>query len=220
MRLKFFDSLDFNLNFKPKIKNIGIWKLVKNEMWTEGKNSNAYKRCTHKSILLRLHADNPYCNFFLLNDIELWYPHFLIENFRHFFSISMALLFCVLLQDQHTSRKCYGCKDDSESHKNVTFWIIFLRVTVKRSREKNNSKKQRNSSMLLWQKTVYLKVLLQKMFEITAKEVRLDSRGRLRCGSTDHESYAAWGIQKDGTFNLTRLLLVVISKTFCSKTFK
>ena len=55
----------------------------------------------------------------------------------------------VLLPDQHSSRKCWGCKDDSESHKNVTLRITFLRVMFKRSREKSNSKRQRNSSMLL-----------------------------------------------------------------------
>ena len=40
---------------------------------------------------------------------------------------------------------------------------------VKRSRENSNRKKQRNSSTLLWQKTVYLTVLLQKVFEKTTR---------------------------------------------------
>ena len=49
---------------------------------------------------------------------------------------------------------------------------------------------------------------------------KFGSYGRWRCGSTGHESYTAWGIPWDATVKLTRLLLVVISNTFCSKTFK
>ena len=45
----------------------------------------------------------------------------------------------------------------------------FLRVVFKRSREKSNRKKQRNSNTLMWQKTVYLKILFQKIFEITTR---------------------------------------------------
>ena len=89
-------------------------------------------------------------------------------RFLHFSNISMAFLLGVLLPDQYTSRKCQGCEEDSESHKNVNLVLTFLRVTVERSREKRNSKKQGNSSVLLYQKTVYLKVL-QKVFEITTK---------------------------------------------------
>ena len=60
----------------------------------------------------------------------------------------MALLLRVLLPDQNISRKCMGCKDDLESHKNVTLGMP-LGVMVKRSREKSNRKKQGNSSTLL-----------------------------------------------------------------------
>ena len=40
---------------------------------------------------------------------------------------------------------------------NVTLGMPFLRVMVKRSREKSNGKKQRSSNTLLWEKTAYLK---------------------------------------------------------------
>ena len=48
----------------------------------------------------------------------------------------MVFLLGFLLPDQHTSKKCLGCKDDLESHKNATLGITFLRITVKRSKEK------------------------------------------------------------------------------------
>ena len=58
-----------------------------------------------------------------------------------------------------------GCKVDLETHKEIPF----LCVMVKSSKEKSNRKKQKNSDMLLWQKTIYLKVLLQKVFNIATK---------------------------------------------------
>ena len=56
-----------------------------------------------------------------------------------------------------------------ESHKNVTLEIPVLLVMVKRSKKKRDRKKQRSSTTLLRQKTVYLKVFLQKVFEITTE---------------------------------------------------
>ena len=45
-----------------------------------------------------------------------------------------------------------------------SFW-----VKVKRSRGKKQQEETRNISMLLWQETIYLKVLQQKVFQITTE---------------------------------------------------
>ena len=45
--------------------------------------------------------------------------------------ISMTLLIDVLLPGQLTFRKCPGCKDDSESHKNVTLEMSFFALRLK-----------------------------------------------------------------------------------------
>ena len=44
-----------------------------------------------------------------------------------------------------------------------------MRVMVKKRGGKSKREKQRNSSTLLRQKTIYLKVLLQKVFKITTE---------------------------------------------------
>ena len=49
---------------------------------------------------------------------------------------------------------------------------------------------------------------------------KLGSDCRWRCQSTGKESSTAWGIPCDATVKLAELLLVVISNSFCSKTFK
>ena len=64
------------------------------------------------------------------------------RQLQHFFDISMTLLFGGLLTDQHTFSKCLGCKDDSESHSNVTLKMPFLRILVKRSKTKIIRKKE------------------------------------------------------------------------------
>ena len=48
----------------------------------------------------------------------------------------------------------------------------------------------------------------------------LDSYDRWRCGSNGEESSTAWRIPCNATIKLAGLLLVVISNTFFSKTFK
>ena len=113
------------------------------------------------------HVDHLLGNYFLQNDAQLWRPHFLIQG-----ASDTSPTFewrGVLLPDQHTFRKWKGCRDDLESHRNVTLGLTFVGIMIKRSREKSNKKKKRNSSMLLWRKTIYLKVLLQKVFEIMTK---------------------------------------------------
>ena len=47
----------------------------------------------------------------------------------------MILLLGVLLTDQRTFKKCWRCKEDSESHRTVTLEMS-LRAMVKRSRGK------------------------------------------------------------------------------------
>ena len=93
-------------------------------------------------------------------------------RYRHFSDILMTLLRDVSLRDQQTSKMCYWCKKDSESHTYASLEMLFLQVMVKEADEKSNTTKQRNSSSLLLQKTIYLKVLLQKVFEITTRSSR------------------------------------------------
>ena len=49
---------------------------------------------------------------------------------------------------------------------------------------------------------------------------KLDSDGKWRCGSIGQESSTARGIPCDAFIKLSGLFLVVISNTFCCKTFK
>ena len=48
----------------------------------------------------------------------------------------MRLLARVLLTDQQTSKMCYGCKEESKSHRNVALEMSSLRVMVKEAEEK------------------------------------------------------------------------------------
>ena len=54
----------------------------------------------------------------------------------------MRLLARVLLTDQQTSKMCYGCKEESKSHRNVALEMSSLRVMTKRS----SGKKQREET--------------------------------------------------------------------------
>ena len=61
-------------------------------------------------------------NYFLQNDVQLWCFHFLIEGASDTSpKFQMTLLHGVLHPDQHTSKKCKGCKDNSKSHSNLTY---------------------------------------------------------------------------------------------------
>ena len=83
------------------------------------------------------HADHSLDNYFLQNDVQLWCPHIFIEGAPDTSpKFQMRLLLGVLLPDQHTSRKCLGCKVNSESQKNVTLGIPFLQVMVKKKQRK------------------------------------------------------------------------------------
>ena len=53
----------------------------------------------------------------------------------------MILFLGVSLTEQQTSKMCLGCKEDSESLRNVMLKMSSLRVMVKRSRGKKQLKK-------------------------------------------------------------------------------
>ena len=77
----------------------------------------------------------------------------------------MALLLNVLVADQHTSKKCYGCQEGSESHKNITLEMSSLRVMVKNSR----GKKQQEET----EKHQYVVMTENNLFKsFTTKNVR------------------------------------------------
>ena len=98
----------------------------------------------------------------------------------------MILLLGVSLIDQQTSKIYDGCKEDSELQRKVMMEMSSSGAVVKRRREKRNRKKQRNSSMLFLQKTVYLKVLQQKVFKIkirnSSASLTVAFHGILRAG--------------------------------------
>ena len=48
-------------------------------------------------------------------------------------------------------------------------YAFFYELQLKDAGKKINKKKMRNSNKLMWQKTFYLKVLLQTVFKITTK---------------------------------------------------
>ena len=52
----------------------------------------------------------------------------------------MTSLLDVSLTDQQTPKKCYLCKEGSESYSNVTLEMSSLRVLIKRNRGKKQQK--------------------------------------------------------------------------------
>ena len=81
----------------------------------------------------------------------------------------MTLLLSVSLTDQHTSKKSSRCKEDSESHRIVTLEMSSSRVMVKNSREKKQQEETKKQQHVIVTKNNLLKILLQKVFEITTR---------------------------------------------------
>ena len=66
-----------------------------------------------------------------------------------------------------------GCVRDTKRFRNHVGMLLrkclLCELWLKEAEEKSNRKKQRNTSTWLWQKTIYLNILLQKMFLITTE---------------------------------------------------
>ena len=60
----------------------------------------------------------------------------------------MTLLQGVSLTDRHTSKNCKGCKEVSESHRNVALEMLSLRVMVKRSRGKRQQEETKKQQQV------------------------------------------------------------------------
>ena len=95
---------------------------------------------------------------------------------------------------------------------------LLCELSLKEAEEKSNRKKQRNSSPLLRQKTIYLKDLLQNMTEITTKSILAKPESGViwnssRCGRFLAGRFAT---PSTVTVKIAGLLPMVISNTFCT----
>ena len=142
-------------------------------------------------------------------------------RFRHFSNILVKFLLRVL----YKTNILPGNVRNAKTTRNRLRMELF-RIILKRSREKSNRKKQRNSSTLLWKKTVCWKILLKKMLKITTKNspasltVAIDGAADLPVRNLPLREKFHWRDNKDVIVKLAGILLVVISDTFYSKTFQ
>ena len=74
----------------------------------------------------------------------------------------MIFLLGVSLADQHTSKKCLGCKEDSESQWNVTLEISSLRVIIKRRGGKKQREETDNQQHVIMTEKILFKGLTTK----------------------------------------------------------
>ena len=144
---------------------------------------------------------------------------FVRGHFRPFSDIWMRLLLDVSLTDQQTSKKCWRCKENSESRRILTLEMSSLRFMVKwRSGKKQQEQAEKQ------QHVVATEINLFKSFTTNGVQNydryysgKLDSDGRCCSSSIKKKSSTAWGIPCDATIKLAGLFLGVISNPICIK---
>ena len=134
----------------------------------------------------------------------------------------MTLLLDAWLTYLQTYKKRQGCKEVSESHRNVPLKMSSLRVMDKKSRWKKQQVETEKQQHFIMTENNLLKGFTTKdVWNYDRKwSIKLDSEGRWPCGSTIQESSTYWGIPLDAAIKLAVLFLVVILNTLCSKIFK